>query len=265
MPTSLGGLVLFVVLLTPGCIYLTRRESIRSTRRPSVLRETALVVCWSVVSCIAALLLFAIARALLPHATPDVGRLVRDRSRLRQVWQSTSIAAGVIVGLACGFAAIAGRPPKPVRGIFRRTRLDKMPPFRQWLSETDAEPIIRSSGWSEAFVPTETGAFVHVGIELVDGTYIEGYLYRFNPDEEDSMDRSLVLAWPLAIRRQDSSTLKPLEKDRLVVAAAMIRFMTVTFTSAAAPSPSLSIPSRPRRQHTVSRRRSSAAAPTGAP
>jgi Family of unknown function (DUF6338) len=77
MPTTLTGLVLFVVLLLPGFAYLVGKERYGTERVASPFRETVAVVAASVTSELIVLVLFAIVRSLWPGRTPDVWSLIR--------------------------------------------------------------------------------------------------------------------------------------------------------------------------------------------
>ena len=79
VPTTLSGLLLFVVLLLPGFAYIVGRERHITGQQFSPFRETAVVVAASVSSELVVLVVFAIVRTLLPSLTPNVGALVRDR------------------------------------------------------------------------------------------------------------------------------------------------------------------------------------------
>lgn len=78
MPTTLTGLLLFVVLLLPGFAYLVGKERHGTERKASPFRETIAIVAASVTSEIFVLVLFGLIRWLWPSGTPDVVRLVRS-------------------------------------------------------------------------------------------------------------------------------------------------------------------------------------------
>lgn len=71
IPTSLAGLVLFVVLMTPGLVLVLRRERTVPARQISAFRETVRVVAASTGCLLLAGLLLTLLRALLPQATVD--------------------------------------------------------------------------------------------------------------------------------------------------------------------------------------------------
>jgi Family of unknown function (DUF6338) len=118
MPTSLVGLVLFVVLLAPGMVYVRRRERQRAATRVSALRETTTIVLASVTCEVLVAGLLAVARVAWPPGTPDVGALVRDpASAVRAGYASLALWAVGLVAAAppCGAGCRCGEPPGPDR------------------------------------------------------------------------------------------------------------------------------------------------------
>src|SRR5690349_3910353 len=80
MPTTLTGLLIFVVLLLPGFAYLVGKERHGTERHTSPFRETVAVVAASVTSEVVVLAGFAVLRWQLPSLTPDVGALIQHGS-----------------------------------------------------------------------------------------------------------------------------------------------------------------------------------------
>src|SRR5229473_1038663 len=78
MPTTLTGLLLFVVLLLPGFAYLVGKERNGTERQASPFRETVAIVAASVTSELGVLTLFSIVRWLWPAGTPDIGALASN-------------------------------------------------------------------------------------------------------------------------------------------------------------------------------------------
>ena len=93
MPNTIVGLLIFILLLTPGFVYLLASERGPSpVRELSVLRETATVGLGSAVQpgcshCLRSL------RVAAPGVTPDVGELIRT---------GESYAQDNYLALACG-------------------------------------------------------------------------------------------------------------------------------------------------------------------
>lgn len=177
MPTTVTGLVLLVVLLLPGLTFVITRERWGSERRPTPFRETGAVVFCSVLTELATLVLFAVARGLMPGLTPDVGRLVREgpdyaRDQYAQLgWW----AIGLLL-CACALAAAAAA------------------------LTADKPHASAMSAWWVMFHSWFPGENPIVGCILEDGSYIEGRQASFNVSSEDSPDRDLVLMEPLKYR-----------------------------------------------------------------
>jgi hypothetical protein len=78
MPTTLTGLLLFVILLLPGFAYAIGKDRNGVSQGLTPFRETAAVVVASVSAELVVLSLFAIIRTIWPSVTPNVGALVRN-------------------------------------------------------------------------------------------------------------------------------------------------------------------------------------------
>lgn len=88
--------------------------------------------------------------------------------------------------------------------------------------------IIAESAWSSAFLayPDRVPC---LGVTLQDDTYLFGRLLSWNPEIEETADRSLVLAGPVVIRPPGGSGTAPLDADTVVVSATQIRLVTVSY------------------------------------
>lgn len=93
---------------------------------------------------------------------------------------------------------------------------------------TKAQSVNPESGWKRAFT-VHPESFVRVQCELVDDTIIDGWLFLFSPDFEESDDRSLILSAPVHIRRAKDLETSPLETGTIVIAAGQIRFLSVGY------------------------------------
>src|SRR5579859_6539839 len=111
MPTTLTGLVLFVVALLPGFAYLVGKERNGTERHASPFRESVAVIAASIVSEIAVLSILAVVRSLWPTGTPDVGALVRNGSAYMHDHYAKVAAWGVgMLALAIVVAYLATLP-----------------------------------------------------------------------------------------------------------------------------------------------------------
>jgi hypothetical protein len=207
MPTTLTGLLLFVVLLLPGFAYLVGKERHGTERHTSPFRETVAVVAASVTSELAALAVFAVVRWLGSSWTPDVGALIGHGGGAYAVGHYRSLATLglILLGASTALAYIATVP-----GV--RRRFTWMPGIgayphdstvSSWWLLFEKWPVIRKTvpgrktGRARKIMVTRS---VHVGCVLDDGSYVQGPLSSFNNSADDSLDRDLVLEAPLEYR-----------------------------------------------------------------
>jgi hypothetical protein len=76
MPSTLGGLVLFVVFLTPGFLNYIQRRRRAPQRALSPLVEVATFLSISVATNVVAVALFSVVRLATPAHTPNIEALV---------------------------------------------------------------------------------------------------------------------------------------------------------------------------------------------
>jgi hypothetical protein len=211
VPSSLTGLVLFVLLLAPGFVFAAQRERRTPRRRRSTFAETVLLGVTSFLCDVSALLVFAVLRTTIPDHTPDVGRLVREgRDYFDANFAYIAWWALGLLALACAFGFVLGRWPPRFAPIF-------------------ANDITFTSAWWDLFeqYPDST---VYVGCELNDGSYLGGELFTYNSDEEETADRELALSAPITYRAAETDEPVELEDVGAVsVSAGQIKFMTVSY------------------------------------
>lgn len=227
MPTTLTGLLIFVVLLLPGFAYLVGKERHGTERHTSPFRETVAIVAASVTSEVVVLAGFAILRWRLPSWTPDIGALVHHGS---------TYADGHYLSLATwgfGMLAIA------VLGAYVAT----MPEVRKRLPLPEAardyphESTV--SAWWLLFEKWRYGRDVEVCCVLTDGSAVRGKFGSFNASADDSPDRELILQAPIRYRAPGRQQMEDYPAGAASVAA---RNITVLFTGYDGP-----LPIRPKR------------------
>ncbi|WP_329165389.1 DUF6338 family protein [Streptomyces sp. NBC_01717] len=211
MPSSLLGLVLFVVCLVPGFIYAAARDLHLPERTSSAFRETTRVVLASLALDGIALAVFAVIRTAAPGLTPDTGRLVREGwGYVRDDYGRLTLWSCALLVAAAGAALAAAR-----------------------LLPRGPGPLSVESSWWLLFgrYPALTGAkCTYVGCELVDGSYLAGVLKHFAHQAEETGDRELALVAPLEYRPHPGVPSRPLTDHQLVsVSARQIKFLTVTY------------------------------------
>lgn len=195
MPTTLVGLVLFLGLVSPGLTYLAVSERGRSSIRDlTAFRELATVALTSVLFNAVAFLLFSLARLGFPSQTPDVGKLIADPKKYFVEHYGVCFTwSALIFATAVGAAAVAAgllSRPNVVKGVedWRVVRF-----FRP-------DKVRFISAWTKVFEDKHPERFKFVTLRLQDGTCLRGYLLSFNPDSNETADRSVALSAPVDVR-----------------------------------------------------------------
>lgn len=229
MPETLGGLALFAALLVPGFVYLERRESRQAGQQLSPLRETGQILFASLACDFVVVGLVAFIRVVAPGHTPDVGAFIRGGGSFARIHYRELLAWGLpALGAACALAATVAVPPAFVGALARILRSDPDSPWRQEIVRRQRPRITAESAWSTAFLayPERVPC---VGVTLHDDTYLFGRLLSWNPEIEETSDRSLVLASPVVIRCPGGTETQPLDADTVVISADQIRLVTVSY------------------------------------
>lgn len=177
MPSTVVGLLIFVVALAPGLVFLHGLERRLPGKQLSVFRETVSIVIVGVVCDSFVLVLFAIFRMALPGQSPDIGSLIRDTQNYWQKHYALLLWWGV--GLLLAACAV---------GLLLGTK---------W----DADFFTEESAWWDILVKAyneSPGAeSVLVYCELADGTLVAGAIRSWNVNSRDIPDRDLVLQRPI--------------------------------------------------------------------
>ena len=208
MPTTLSGLAIFVVFLTPGFLnYIQRRRRV-PRRKLSSLVEVATFLSVSVLTNAAALGVFVVIRAIIPNHTPNVERLAAEGSKYvdpRIGYITLWII--ILLGISCGLAVGLGRWPGPLRRL--------------------TPVIVDSSAWYYAFELGPEGSKVYLGFDMNDGSYIGGYLDWYNTDDDEVADRDIVLAAPIVTKIDGEDAESSFQ--RVVLSARNIAKISVDF------------------------------------
>jgi hypothetical protein len=237
VPTTLTGVLLFVVLLLPGFAYQIGKERRGSERTTSVLRETATVVAVSVAS---ELFVFA-ATSWLWSRHIDFGRLVREP---REYFLSHPATIGWwAIGLLAGACVVAylvtllrGREVprwghRVARGLKRIRGKKRRPVFAVarwvWRQITYVHPSTMSA-WGVLFGDAKRPE-VLVDIRLTDGAWVSGALIAYSTVGADTPDRDLILGPPIKFRGSKGKNLNDYPTSALVISARQISAMFTTF------------------------------------
>jgi hypothetical protein len=192
VPTTVLGVLLFVVLLAPGFAHTLVKER-RSPRQVfSVFRETVSLVLVGIVADTVCLLLFFLVQAIAPGIL-NVTAFLRDPGGYAAVhYVRLTLLIVVLLGIATvGAAVAAAKPVRRVAGALRG---------RPAAGEHQAY----LSAWWLLFT-ANPGSRVHVGCLLDDGSYVAGMLRSFNQAGDDVQDRELTLTGPVAYRAPGAS------------------------------------------------------------
>ena len=215
MPTTLTGVLLFVVLLLPGFAYLVGKERAGNERRPTPFRETVAIVAASLTSELTVLATFAALRISFPRYTPDVGALVTQGMTYVKAHYAEVTAWGVGLLLAATALAYTATLPR------LRSRLPGRYPHYTTVS-----------AWAILFVrwrPKAPGSQVRVGIRLEDGSFVSGRLSSYNTAADDTADRDLILRAPIDYQPPDSPDTERLDIAAVTISARRILWLGTNY------------------------------------
>jgi hypothetical protein len=224
MPTTLAGLLIFVIALSPGFCYILRRERIFVSRDFSTFRESASVILGSILSLGISLSVFSIFRSIFPKHTPDIGALVRtpklyiDAHYAYLAWWGVAILA-----TACIISVIA---PHVFRWWSEQDLRSKLP---DWASKHigSGQDIKLVPAWWEVFEANPDKSR-RVVCKLEDGSHVEGVLHTYSHASNETGDRDFVLGAPLIIRDPDGDALKE-DVGGLVISAKRLMYLYVDY------------------------------------
>jgi hypothetical protein len=225
IPSTLTGILLFLVLLLPGFVFITLRERHQPTRKLSVFRETSIVVAATIAAYVLPSLVVFIAVLLSAGIRSEVAHALggpAEYAAAHPFRAFGTLAIWVIVGAALG-ALLGSRWLRP------------------FLVGTPG-----GSAWWKLFQPDKTvisGDFsTEVTATLEDGSVITGTLYSWNRDAEDTPDREFTLQAPLWLQAPDSNRVVELDAATMAISARVLRYLTVRYV-VADPQP---LPGNPR-------------------
>ncbi len=234
MPTTLTGLLLFVVMLLPGFAYLVGKERHGTERRLSPFRETVAIVAASITSELVVLVIFAIMRILWPSITPNVGALLREgrvyltgstghRGHYGQfaIWGLGLLVAAVLL------AYFATKP-----SIRRRL---------EWLTGPYPHESTVSAWWI-LFERWARNRNIELACMLDDGSAVRGQFGSFNISADDSPDRDLILQKPLYYRPAGATQETLYDVAAVCCPARRIVALFVQYSEPDRPSPTSSQP-----------------------
>jgi Family of unknown function (DUF6338) len=241
VPTTLTGLLLFVVLLLPGFAYVIGKERHGTGQQLSPFRETAAVAAASVSFELIVLAIFAIVRTLLPSVTPDVGELVRNGAAyLRVHYGQVALWATGLLGLSVALAYSASLPK--FRKGASRIHLWRFYPLK-WMGLYPHASTV--SAWWTVFEDWGAERDIRVGCTLDDGSYVDGRFGSFSTEADDGPDRDLVLAEPIHYGPTGADSAFPYACSAMCVSARHIVQMFVTYIGPVTSSSAAEAPAAP--------------------
>jgi hypothetical protein len=230
MPTTLTGLLLFVVLLLPGFAYVVGKERHGTERHLSTFRETVAIISASAISIVVVLVIFAVIRALWPSGTPNVGALLDQRNLYlfgneghKGHYQSFAIWGIVLLAIAMFSAYVATFP-----------RLRRVGERLGWSHPHEST----ASSWWILFEQWKKARKIEIICILDDGSSLRGQLGSFNISADDSPDRDLILTDPLYYAPPGEENEVPYDVSAVCISARRIVTMFVNYTAPASVSPS---------------------------
>ena len=209
MPTSLSGFVFVTLFLTPGFILFIQRGKLAPQKILSPLYELVGTVAASVAIDIFVYSIYGLARLWRPHVFPNL--LLIFSSKISEITNLNSSLAwmAVLFAVSCLLAFLIGINSKFLRFVI---------PI-----------IIDGSSWYFLFTREKTKS-VFVGCDLVDGSYVIGYLTWFNTHPDDIQDRDLILQKPLTVIK-DGVVDSNLDFDHMIISARQISKIYVSYIS----------------------------------
>jgi hypothetical protein len=230
MPTTLTGLLLFVVLLLPGFAYVVGKERNGTGQQATPFRETAAVIAASVTFELIVLAIFAIIRTLWPSLTPDVGSLIREGSGYLRGSRSHAGHYGQVAIWAIGMLAFSTL--LAYLATLQKTRNFASKALGSYPHHSTV------SAWWLIFETWQEGRDIHVGCVLDDESYIEGWLGSFSRSADDTTDRDLVLTEPIRYRSPGANDALPYECGAVCISASRIVSMFVNYSTEEPVTPS---------------------------
>lgn len=218
IPSTLTGILLFLVLLLPGFVFITLRERHQPTRKLSVFRETSIVVAATIAAYVLPSLLVFIAVLLSAAFRSEVAHALSGPAEYAAAHPFRAfgaLAIWVIVGAALG-ALLGSRPLRPF--------LISTPGGSAWWKLFQPDKTVISGDYSTEVTAT-----------LEDGSVITGTLYSWNRDAEDTPDREFTLQAPLWLQAHDSDTVVELDAATMAISARVLRYFTVRYVIADPP------------------------------
>jgi hypothetical protein len=252
IPSSLWGVVLFVVLLAPGLAYVLRHERVVPARSHTTFRESLRVVFVSVACLTATGLLAAGIRATLPERTPNFRALILNPGGY---WRGHHVQLAWWAFAFVVFATVLGAAAADRRVVRFAHWLARKPAIR-WITGATDTDISSASAWYRVMHMFDEGAPrpkpprnppgpIFVGAAMDDGTYIEGRMVTFNVAADENADREMLLSAPLHFTMQNGERFAFAGQFTVISARHIVRLDVTHINPALAAAPRQSAPGEP--------------------
>lgn len=209
MPTTLTGLLLFVVLLLPGFVYLVGNEWHGTERRVSPFRELVSLAAVSITTELGVLIVLAGVWAPTldaSEALPDTGRWWREHAWAIVVWGGIILLLAMLVAWSLTTQTV-----------------------RRWARIEQSRGAMVSAWWKVFKGWTPEPGEARVQIRLEDHSVITGVLLSFNPLVDDTEDRDLILRAPISIHLKGKDRPQQLPLEVMTISARRIMWIGVTY------------------------------------
>jgi len=213
VPSTLNGVVLFLVFLMPGVAFALMRERHRPVRRLSVFRETAFAVLVSTAWVVLALGIVFFVQLAQPSVHRALVHLVTKPSK----FFDNNVT--LILGLMLGYLFVSTAVSALLGSAAFQHVIETARPGA-------ADPS--SSAWWILFDKYPEHDKV-LSIVLEDGSWLSGTLMSWSRDSDDSQDRELTIREPMHYRSANGKKSHPLDSAALVVSSRRILYLSVQY------------------------------------
>ncbi|MGW9156115.1 DUF6338 family protein [Microbacterium sp. NPDC055665] len=226
MPTDLVGVAFYLLLIIPGVVFSISRERHRPKVKRSAFRETATAVFVS--ATIFALFALAVALMSMVDVTmrSEVTAFLKDPTSYTRAHFDWFV---IVSTAALGVAGVASW----LAGGKKAHELT----FGRWQDDPDRE------SWGYVFNRFPE-ALNFAGVQLKDGTWVEGYVDTYGNVGEEGEPKALTLLGNISVR-PPGGELQPFSAETIVLKDDEITYLSVSYV-ADADSDSDSSPARPR-------------------
>lgn len=227
LPDSLLGVGLFIALLTPGLLFVQRRERYHPGIRYSVLRETSLVLVVSTVTNTIAIATFGLVSHWIAGSKTAVDELFADPGK----WLETNYRSGAVCAIAMlsASAAIALMLAVPPSWMIKVTWGSARSTLERWRGER--QQLV--SAWTMGLQALNTEkAYTIVGIRLTDGNFVQGIHKFASSNVIEDGERSILLSEPIFV--QEGTALVRVDAHYAEISASQISYLLITYASPAA-------------------------------